>query len=270
MNSLRSFVRSILLCPLVWGVFGGGTPSAQAQGNQCCLPPSQVCLFLTTNFSTFADGTFSQIPPGYSVTNGTYPCWCVQFEVLIDTNIVYKALLYDAGAALPAHLQNSPWDKVNYILNHKLGTPAEIQNAIWAVLGQAIEPPFTANSVSMTNAAHQFGMGFVPTNGQVKSVIVDTQEVPPVQRLICEVVCVEDTADNPPANATFTSTAFLPGGQFKFELTAQAGRCFVIESSANLMTWTPLVTLIRTNGVMEFTDTNAASFNARFYRARRL
>lgn len=269
MNIIGKFTGSALLSFVTLGVVPGWETAARAQGNLCCLPVSPICFSPAASSNSFADITFSQIPAGYSVTNGVYPAWCVEFEVEITESNLYKALLFDSNGTLPAHLQNNPWDKVNYILNHKQGTASDIQNAIWSVLGQSNVPPFTANAQSMTNDAHQFGMGFVPTNGQVQGVIVDPQETPPVQRVMCETVCVPDTDTNQPSNATFSSPAYLPGGDLKFLLTAQAGRCFVIESSTDLVNWTPLITLIRTNGVMEFTDTNAMNFNRRFYRARR-
>jgi len=42
------------------------------------------------------------------------------------------------------------------------------------------------------------------------------------------------------------------------------GGSFIIESSTNLVNWQPLQT---NPGPFTFTDTNAASYSARFYRA---
>jgi uncharacterized repeat protein (TIGR01451 family) len=58
---------------------------------------------------------------------------------------------------------------------------------------------------------------------------------------------------------------------FHLILTAQPGFTYAIDSSANLTSWLALSTnTAPPGGTTEFTDTNAPSFNERFYRSRQL
>jgi hypothetical protein len=55
---------------------------------------------------------------------------------------------------------------------------------------------------------------------------------------------------------------------FGFTLTGEAGRNYLIETSSNLTSWSPLQNILFTNSTMSFSDPNAASFPSRFYRLR--
>jgi hypothetical protein len=61
----------------------------------------------------------------------------------------------------------------------------------------------------------------------------------------------------------------LPTKQVVLTVTGQAGRTYSIQASSNLITWTVIGTaLVPAGGSLDFTDTNAASYPKRFYRAR--
>ena len=57
------------------------------------------------------------------------------------------------------------------------------------------------------------------------------------------------------------------GGQFSFSFQGQNGQNYVLETSTNLASWTPVWTNTTTNGIMWFTNTNATDLD-RFYRVR--
>jgi uncharacterized repeat protein (TIGR03803 family) len=61
------------------------------------------------------------------------------------------------------------------------------------------------------------------------------------------------------------AAAFI-GGEFEFQLTGAAGASYAIQTSTNLLNWTPLITNIASNGFFLLTDTNASNSNRRFYR----
>ena len=52
----------------------------------------------------------------------------------------------------------------------------------------------------------------------------------------------------------------------EFEVAAQAGKEYLIQSSTNLVTWPTLANHTATNSISIFRDTNAPSFGRRFYR----
>jgi len=57
------------------------------------------------------------------------------------------------------------------------------------------------------------------------------------------------------------------GGQFNLSFQGQNGQNYVVESSTNLTSWIPVWTNAPTNGVLQFTDTNAIGLD-RFYRVK--
>ena len=69
----------------------------------------------------------------------------------------------------------------------------------------------------------------------------------------------------PAANMQLTRTAWLTNRQFRFRLVGTSGQSYILEASTNLGAWTPLQTNSTT--FYDFTDTNAANFPRRFYRA---
>ena len=62
-------------------------------------------------------------------------------------------------------------------------------------------------------------------------------------------------------NAPMTSSGFT------FHLSVPAGSTYTIEASANLSDWTPIETNVTASGSVVFTDTAAANYQSRFYRA---
>jgi hypothetical protein len=70
-----------------------------------------------------------------------------------------------------------------------------------------------------------------------------------------------------PTNApNIDSAACLPGGAVSLSMTGQTGQLYVLEFSTNLIDWTKLGVISNADGLVQFTDTKAASYNHRFYR----
>ncbi|HVM47455.1 MAG TPA: hypothetical protein VMU04_05475 [Candidatus Acidoferrum sp.] len=58
----------------------------------------------------------------------------------------------------------------------------------------------------------------------------------------------------------------LPNGTFQFKAQLAKGTPFVVQSSADLETWSPVLNGIASGEVANYTDTHASRFNYRFYR----
>jgi hypothetical protein len=71
-----------------------------------------------------------------------------------------------------------------------------------------------------------------------------------------------------PTPITLTNAVAGPG-TFSFEVVTSPGRVLTVEASTNLQpgSWTSLLTTNSTTGKVQFTDLEAVSFPARFYRA---
>lgn len=114
--------------------------------------------------------TLSGVGAGFDVTDGPYASYCVQMEILADTGDV--KLYSSDDAAMLADAAGYPWDKVNYLLNHKAGAPWDVQQAIWVVLGQENIANVTPAAAAMAADALANGGGFVPAPGQKIAVIL--------------------------------------------------------------------------------------------------
>jgi len=162
------------------------------------------------------DITLSGIGAGYDITNGTYVGWCTEdnFQDDFDGTVT----LYDStDPALPAIIAG-PWDKVNYLLNHKNGTKEEVQAAIWLLTGgNSYTFPVTAAAQAMYNAAVANGAGFVPAPGQIVAVIVFTDGFGPTgyQETMIEVTvpstCTDSDGDGVCDNDDNCASTYNPG-----------------------------------------------------------
>jgi hypothetical protein len=123
------------------------------------------------------DITLSGVPLGYDVSNGYYPGWCVEDNHQDDYDGPGVFLL-DSTDSEPLECgvngyPGYPWDKVNYLLNHKDGTIEDIQVAMWLLNG-TYGGTFdeTPAAIAMFNDADLNGGGFVPGPGEVVAVVI--------------------------------------------------------------------------------------------------
>jgi len=131
------------------------------------LPPSAVTATITIGSQSFQDVALSGVPSGYDVGNNSYLGWCVEAFNLNnpgDGNTVHQAILKSTTAGgLPTQYASKPWDKINYVLNNKLGSAQEVQYVLWHYTdGITIDPGFMPNAVAMIQDADANGSGFVP------------------------------------------------------------------------------------------------------------
>jgi hypothetical protein len=77
-----------------------------------------------------------------------------------------------------------------------------------------------------------------------------------------------DNLSLPFAESSLTLLQSVPGG-FVVELTGQTGQTYVVETSDDLVRWTPVTTQLAVDGVIRATDLQSGKQRARFYRAYR-
>lgn len=175
-----SWVSLALLCAVVAPQWTGAAVPALV------LPSPAVELSVSNGFT---DATFHTKlagvpapPPNYSVSNSPshllgYLTWCVDQPDGITNGTLYPAYLFSSyDPALPLWLQSPDWDRVNYIINHKIGTKNDVQFAITHYIGsdpRVSGRPLSANSSNMVWQADTYGTGFVPGQGQRVAVVAD-------------------------------------------------------------------------------------------------
>jgi hypothetical protein len=141
------------------------------------LPGTTITVHVTGGDDSFFDFALSGVPSGFDVGNGTYRAWCHNLFNTNDPTInggTHQGMLVSSlSASLPAPYSSMPWDKINYIINHKKGTATDIQYAIWHFTdGFGPDPAVNPISVELIAKADANGTGFVPGAGDVTAVLV--------------------------------------------------------------------------------------------------
>jgi hypothetical protein len=152
------------------------------------------------NWPNGSNGTLdielSDVGPGFDVTNGTYPGWCVENNGEEDYNGPGVTLLDSTDtmnlACGTKDYPSYPWGSINYLLNHQQGSIKEVQVAMWLLIGPwngAFGPAVDPNKVDDMVSAAQANSSFVPGEGQVVAVILCADGVAedPYQGTIIEV-----------------------------------------------------------------------------------
>jgi hypothetical protein len=167
-------IKTLLLSLLMISVILFASAKASTFPN---LPATPVTVTVTTGAGVYPlTAVLSNVPAGYDVSNGAYTGWCHDLLTTITHDTPYSAVLI-SSLSLP-----TPWDKINYILNHKTGTGQDVQAAIWLTQGFSgaqilANAGFSPSAVAITlyNNANANGGGFVPGPGQIVAVLADVE-----------------------------------------------------------------------------------------------
>jgi hypothetical protein len=128
---------------------------------------------------------------------------------------------------------------------------AQWNGSSWSALGSGIEGQVYALAVSggTLYAGGSFTMAGTNISYNVAEAFLNG---PPVSLAIIT------------ANPAFGFT----DGVFGFDVSGPAGSNVVIQAGSDLKTWTPLQTILLTNGLAFFSDSQSATTARRFYRAQ--
>src|SRR4051794_430804 len=95
------------------------------------LPPGNIIFNPEPAPDSYLDFALSSVPIGFDAGNNSYLGWCVQVRsenVPGEGTGSHTGLLVTASSpTVPAPFLGMPWDMINYVLNHKQGTPLDVQ-----------------------------------------------------------------------------------------------------------------------------------------------
>src|SRR5215472_7568504 len=181
MQQKSSVSRWVLMSAVAAAGLFLSSQSALAACQSCAagiqLPSTKVHVDLEfgedVGVNAFFRATLSNVPAGFAITNGAYLAWCAD-NAITPVFTPQDATPYSTYSPnLPAGSQNANWPKVNYVLNHKLGTRDDIQLAIWQLLtGNVGSNSMTPLATQMVNEANLYGTYFLPAPGQVLGVLL--------------------------------------------------------------------------------------------------
>ncbi|HVP93991.1 MAG TPA: SdrD B-like domain-containing protein [Methanoregulaceae archaeon] len=151
---------------------------------------------------------------GYDITNTQYPGWCADTSNTINPGVIFGPTYFiDTTPPFPSALvskypqiANSPWDKVNYVLNvrknYSLAWGAQnTSNVVQAVLwnltnnvsvnvptgGISLNGSQQAGALALIADANANGTNFTPSCGGVKGILVNISLSPTKQLTMIEV-----------------------------------------------------------------------------------
>jgi len=114
--------------------------------------------------------TLSGIPPGFDLTNGTYPGWCVQKNMDMTQHVNHTVLLYDSTSEnLPSDYQMIHWEYINYLLNNRVGNRTSMQHAIWYFTDE-FDCSTDPDAYAMIIDAELHGEAYQPSLGELIAV----------------------------------------------------------------------------------------------------
>ena len=151
------------------------------------LPTSQITMKVFTTTTSYFRTLLSNVPAGYEVSNGNYTGWCSDSAHTINLNTPYQVTLYCSyNTSLPTHLYHQNWSKVNYILNHKIGSDwHQVQYAILYIVNFGNQG-LNTDGWAMVNDAILYGGSYIPGGGDIIAIIADAGVT--VQRTIFELI----------------------------------------------------------------------------------
>lgn len=254
------------------------TANAQATLNPGATLASTGTGYATVHFYTAAG----------NLAAGIYTAWCDTTDADL---LLVGDLPYTPGSTLAAPNQSTVNNEVNYILNNKIGTVNDVQQAIWYVQGGGVVD-FTpsANAQTMANGALSVaGQNFIPGPGQIVGVYMDSgYGFLGVQNLLVEVknTCnnigdfvwldtnsngLQDTGENGINNVTvqlststgtpICTTSTNSNGYYQFTgLTPGTYQVSIPSGQTPLAGYTPSPTNVGTNRAID-SNTNPSTSN---------
>ena len=164
-------ICSLLLCSI---------PSITAEdtGPSILLPSAYITMQAVYGSDSWFDITISNLTHDYyDIKNGTYLGWCVQKTMDMTFNVSNQVRLissYDTNNL--NGFEDLPWNKINYIINHKNGANREsIQWAIWHYTDDKDVSELPA-SKALVDAADQYGAEYIPQTGDILAIPMKGEE----------------------------------------------------------------------------------------------
>src|SRR6185369_13689992 len=93
------------------------------------LPSTDIMVDAHAGADSTFDFILHDVPGGFDVGNNTYLGWCVELRNINNQtgDGRHARLVSTLSPDLPAPYVGKPWDKINYILNHKQGHWGDVQ-----------------------------------------------------------------------------------------------------------------------------------------------
>jgi hypothetical protein len=168
-----------------------------------------------------------------------------------------------------------PWDAPNHLVRYRV--PAGMTNSthlfVWETNQISFQSQTGAYSAFATNVISSYlfaNAAAVPQSGDenVRLNLWLINGIPPSDNNEVEFIIksFNFVPLDPPAPAVLSNLTRPGSGPWRGDFTTQPDYRYTVQTSAQLLTWAPLATLLATNTTLRFTDSNPPAGDSRFYR----
>jgi hypothetical protein len=173
MRTRRGFERGLVIgFTVLMALSSILVDNAVAASGGLNLPSTSVFIEVSNGTESYFNTKLSNVSSGYDVVNGTYLGWCVDVRTSMARSPVTHEVRLFSSSNPPVELANQKWDLVNYILNHKQGEAADVQQAIsFFICMDGNYTPTRAVAKTIVNDTLANGKWFVPGDSQTIAVI---------------------------------------------------------------------------------------------------
>jgi hypothetical protein len=187
-GDMKKLIIAVSICVLVACLMPA--IGAAGTGPSILLPGGYVEMQAVYGTDSWFDITISNIPNDYyDVKNDTYNGWCVQKSMDMTFNVTHQVKLISSYAENLNDFTDLPWNKINYIINHREG--ANRDSVQWAIWHYTDDKDVSGLPVSqaLVDAADDNGVNYVPGTDDIIAIPLDGSET--IQLAFIEIVVPE-------------------------------------------------------------------------------
>ena len=171
---MKKFI--LILTTIILFISSIGTVKADDLANikgNIRLPTDYVTMYAEYVSNSWFDMELSDVPECFTIGNEDYLGWCIQQNIFMTQKVNHTVKLFSSyDTEMPESFRNDNWDKINYLINHKVGNRSSIQEAIWYFIENNAYPT-DPDVKKMVDDAELYGDGFIPEPGQTIAILVE-------------------------------------------------------------------------------------------------
>lgn len=227
------------------------TPTASGSITLTSVVSSAQTELVSANNTAINTVTVLPVDLGIAMTGSPNP-------VGVSSNVTFVLVVTNlsSGNALGVKLTNTLPGTVSFVsATPAQGSATNVGNVVTFDLGTLLSGASVTNLIVVK-------ANFV---GSFTNAVVVSAPPQAETNLINNMATVVVTVDGVQFDAA--SSGVTTNGSFQLNLLGHTNKTYVIEVSTNLVNWTPIFTNSTLSGALNFIDTNAPNFTARFYRA---
>lgn len=137
------------------------------------IPKFPVEMFVRRGTSSRFELFFLNVKYGYDLQDFQfYKAWCLDKGAPLPGGTVHNVRLYNSSDPnMPPSFKRLQWRQINYVINHKVGSKEDVQEAIWHLSKDRGHGKMSAKAVRMIHEASLKGKDYNPAAGDLVAIL---------------------------------------------------------------------------------------------------